>query len=152
VSLTRQWKKGDTIEFVLPMPVQRVYGSDKIVGGGTLPPPVKDKVALRMGPLVYNIEQIDQDITSVLPPTSPLTTEWRGDFLNGVTVIKGTFASGAPMTAIPNFARYNRNPPAPPPAPPAPPTPPPAAGTAPAPPAPRPAPPPVTSLVWIKER
>ncbi|MBP8274849.1 MAG: glycoside hydrolase family 127 protein, partial [Acidobacteria bacterium] len=152
VSLTRQWKKGDTIEFVLPMPVQRVYGSDKIVGGGTLPPPVKDKVALRMGPLVYNIEQIDQDITSVLPPTSPLTTEWRGDFLNGVTVIKGTFASGAAMTAIPNFARYNRNPPAPPPPPPAPPTPPPAPGAAAAPPAPRPAPPPVTSLVWIKER
>jgi hypothetical protein len=25
-----------------------------------------------------------------------------------VTVIKGTFANGTPMTAIPNFARYNR--------------------------------------------
>jgi DUF1680 family protein len=149
ISVARQWKKGDTIEFVLPMPIQRVYGSDKIVGGGTLPPPVKDKVALRVGPLVYNIEQVDCDITSVLPPTAPLTTEWRGDFLNGVNVIKGTFASGAPMTAIPNFARYNRNPPAPPPPPPAPPAPPAAAG---APPAPRPAPPPVTSLVWIKER
>lgn len=149
ISVARQWKKGDTIEFVLPMPVQRVYGSDKIVGGGTLPPPVKDKVALRVGPLVYNIEQVDQDITKTLPATAPLTTEWRGDLLGGVKVVKSTFADGSPMTAIPNFARYNRNPPAPPTPPPAPPAPPAAAG-APAP--PRPTPPPVTSLVWIKER
>lgn len=148
-SVARQWKKGDTIEFVLPMPIQRVYGSDKIVGGGNLPAPVKDKVALRVGPLVYNIEQVDQDITKTLPSTAALKTEWRGDFLNGVNVITGSFADGAPMTAIPNFARYNRNPPAPPPPPPVPPPPPPVAG---APPAPRPAPPPVTSLVWIKER
>ncbi len=77
--------------------------------------PNKDKVALRYGPLVYNIEQIDQDITQALPPAATLSTEWRGDLLGGVTVIKGTFANGAPMTAIPNFARYNRNPPAPPP-------------------------------------
>jgi len=149
VSVQRQWKKGDTIAFTLPMPIQRVYGSDKIVGGGTLPPPVKDKVALRVGPIVYNIEQVDQDIAKTLPPTAPLKTEWRGDFLNGVAVITSTFADGAPMTAIPNFARYNRNPPAPPPPPPAPPAPPPVAG---APPAPRPAPPPVTSKIWIQER
>ena len=34
-------------------------------------------------------------------------------------VIKGTFADGSPLMAIPNYARYNRNPPvveAPPPA------------------------------------
>jgi DUF1680 family protein len=149
VSVSRLWKKGDTIEFVLPMPVQRVYASDKIVGGGTQPPPTKDKVALRVGPLVYNIEQVDEDIHNTLEPSAALTTEWRGDFLNGVNVITGTFADGSPMLAIPNFARYNRNPPAPPTPPPAPPAPRPAAGT---PPAPRPAPPPVTSLVWIREK
>ena len=152
VSVERAWKKGDTIEFTLPMPIQRVYGSDKIVGGGQLPPPVKDKVALRVGPLVYNIEQVDQDITKTLAPTAPLKTEWRGDFLKGVNVITGAFADGSPMLAIPNFARYNRNPPAPPPPPPAPPAPPAAPGAAPAAQAPRPAPPPVLSQVWIKER
>ncbi len=152
VSLTRQWKKGDRIEFTLPMPIQRVYASDKIVGGGTQPPPTKDKVALRVGPIVYNIEQVDQDIHNTLAPSAALVTEWRGDLLSGVNVIKGAFANGSPMTAIPNFARYNRNPPAPPtppPAPPAPPVPPPVAGASPV---PRPAPPPVTSLVWISER
>ena len=37
-----------------------------------------------------------------------MTTEWREDFLGGVTVIKGTFTNGAPMMAIPNFVRSNR--------------------------------------------
>jgi uncharacterized protein len=151
------------------MVAQRVYASEKILtmmvqgADRTAPPtpfyPDKDRVALRYGPLVYNIEQVDQDITQALPPDATLSTEFRRDLLGGVTVIKGTFANGAPMTAIPNFARYNRNPPAPPP-PPAPtprpsPSPTPAPGAAAAPaqsPAPRPAPVPPQSIVWIKER
>ncbi len=109
-SITRTWSAGDTIEFVLPMKIQRVRADDRITGN-------KDRVALRYGPLVYNIEKVDQDIDGVLAPDAPLKTEWRGDLLGGVTVITGTFASGAPMLAIPNYARFNRNPPAPPPAP-----------------------------------
>ena len=143
---SRVWKRGDTIEFTLPMPIQRVYGSDRIVAGGDRPSPVKGKVALRLGPLVYNIEQVDQDISGVLPPDAPLAAEWRPDLLNGVKVITGRFADGTPMLAIPNYARYNRNPPAPPPRRPRPPAAP--AGAAPA---PRPAPPPPTSIVWIRE-
>lgn len=144
VEIVRAWKKGDTIEVVLPMPAQRVHASAKIVSGDERPSPTKGKVALRVGPLVYTIEQVDQDISAALDPASRLGVEWRGDLLNGVNVVTGRFANGSAMLAIPNFARYNRNPPAPPPAPPAPP---PSAGTAPA----RPAPPPVTSIVWIKE-
>ena len=153
VEISRLWKAGDTIELVLPMPVQRVYAGDKIVGGHDQPSPTKDKLALRVGPLVYNIEQVDQDITEALPPSAALVTEWRPDLLGGLTVVKGTFGSGKPMTAIPNFARYNRNEPPiaawPPPAP-APPTPPAAAPTGA--PAPRPAPPPPTSIVWMREK
>jgi hypothetical protein len=37
-----------------------------------------------------------------------LATEWKGDLLVGVMVIKGAFANGAPLTAIPNYARLNR--------------------------------------------
>jgi hypothetical protein len=146
LEVARVWKRGDTIEFALPMQIQRVYGSDRIVAGGNRPSPVKGKVALRLGPLVYNIEQVDQDINSALPPSAPLSAEWRPDLLKGVKVITGRFADGKPMLAIPNYARYHRNPP-----PSAPPTP--AAAQAPAgsPPAPRPAPPPPTSIVWIRE-
>jgi hypothetical protein len=140
--IARQWQAGDTIELTLPMPVQRVYGSDKIISGDSRPSPVKDKVALRRGPLVYNIEKVDQDITGVLPPSAPLVSEWRADLLGGVNVIKGTFANGAPMTAIPNPMRYNRRPPAAQPSPPPPPPP----GT------PRAERPPPESIVWIREK
>ena len=149
VDIDRQWRRGDTIEITLPMPIQRVYGSDRIVAGGGRPSPVKDKVALRLGPLVYNIEQVDQDINSALPSSAPLSAEWRPDLLKGVKVITGRFAGGKPMLAIPNYARCHRNPP------PAPPSTPPAPAAAQAPagkaPAPRPAPPPPTSIVWIPE-
>jgi DUF1680 family protein len=153
VEVVREWTRGDTIEFTLPMPIQRVYGSDRIVAGGNRPSPVKGKVALRLGPLVYNIEQVDQDISGVLRPDAPLASEWRPGLLKGVKVITGRFADGAPLLAIPNYARYNRNPPAPAPAPPVPAPPPAAAAPAPAAaaPAPRPAPPPPTSIVWIRE-
>jgi hypothetical protein len=117
------------------MPIQRVHARDEIAAD-------KDRVALRVGPLMYNIEQVDQDITGTLDRAAALTTEWRSDLLSGVAVIKGQFTNGAPMTAIPNYTRFNRNPPAPPYVPP-----PPAA----TPPAPRPAPPPPQSIVWIRE-
>lgn len=162
--ISRTWKKGDTITLELPMVAQRVYASDKIVTRiQTNDPdnptrniePDAGKVALRYGPLLYNIEQVDQDITKALPPDATLATAWRGDLLGGLTVITSTFADGSPMLAIPNFARYNRNPPAPPP--PAP-TPRPSATPSPSPsasPSPRPAPPPppaAQSIVWIREK
>jgi len=54
-------------------------------------------------------------------------------------VIKGRFADGSPMIAIPNYARMNRQP-APPSERPA------------TPPGQRPPRPPVVSVVWINER
>lgn len=97
----RTWKAGDKIELVLPMKVQRVKADDRIVDD-------RGRVALRYGPLIYNIERVDQDITKVLAPDAPLTTEWRPDLLGGVVVIKGAFTDGSPMVAIPNYARNNR--------------------------------------------
>ena len=99
--LTREWKAGDRIDLVLPMKVQRVKGSSRIAA-------TAGRVALRYGPLIYNIESVDQDVNSVLGPASELATEWKGDLLGGVLVIKGTFSDGKPLTAIPNYARLNR--------------------------------------------
>jgi len=45
-----------------------------------------------------------------------LPVDVGGDLLGGVMVIKGKFADGSPMIAIPNYARMNREP-APPPRP-----------------------------------
>ena len=75
--ITRNWKAGDKIELELPLKVQRVKAAEQIAS-------TRGKVALRYGPLIYNIERVDQDITKSLAANSALTTEWRGDLLGGV--------------------------------------------------------------------
>jgi len=104
--ITRNWKAGDTIDLVLPMTIQRIKGIEKIEA-------TRGRVALRYGPLIYNAENVDQDLDKVLRPESALKAEWRGDLLGGVTIIKGTWADGSPLTAIPYYARCNRPPAAP---------------------------------------
>jgi uncharacterized protein len=147
--ITRIWKTGDTIDVELPMDVQRVHASDRIVSSSDrndpdLAAPDRNRVALRYGPLVYNIENIDQNIAGVLPASAPLAASFRQDLLGGVMVITGRFADGSPLLAIPNFARYNRYPPAPPPAP--------VVRRQPGqPPPPRPPRPEAQSIVWIRE-
>ena len=133
-TIARTWRAGDRIELELPMTVQRVHASEKVAAN-------HGRVALRYGPLVYNIEQVDQDINGSFDPSAALSTEWRPELLGGVVVIKGAFADESPLLAIPNYARYNRNPP-----------PPPRPATPPEPGSPRPAPPPPTSIVWMRER
>jgi hypothetical protein len=137
--ITRTWRPGDRIDLEVPLAVQRVRASEQIEAD-------RGKVALRYGPLVYNIEKVDVgDIAKALRADAPLATEWRPDLLNGVVVIKGQFADGSPLVAIPNYARMNREP-APPPSFPS--AADPSATNAPR---ERPAPPPVVSVVWINE-
>ena len=100
--IRRSWKAGDKIDLELPMVPQRVKCVDDVAAD-------RGRVALRFGPLVYNIESADgNNMDGVLASDSPLTTEWRPDLLGGVVVIKGKFADGTPLVAIPNFARNNR--------------------------------------------
>jgi DUF1680 family protein len=110
--IARNWKAGDKVEMVLPMTAQRVYPDDRITArarGGEVSHPDQGKVALKYGPLIYNIEQVDQDITKPISKTAPLTAEWRPDLLGGVMTIKGKFADGSDLLAIPNYARTNRD-------------------------------------------
>jgi DUF1680 family protein len=100
--ITRTWRAGDTIHLELPLEVQRVTAAGQIAA-------TRGKVALRYGPLIYNVEQVDQDISKALAPGSPLTPEWRGDLLGGVMVITGEYADGSKLLAIPNYARLNRH-------------------------------------------
>ncbi|NQU20471.1 MAG: glycoside hydrolase family 127 protein [Candidatus Nealsonbacteria bacterium] len=99
--IARKWKAGDKIDLVLPMKIQRIKGIDKIAA-------TRGQVALRRGPLIYAAESADQNLDNVLSPKSALKTEWRPDFLGGVTVIRGTWADGSALTAIPYYIRNNR--------------------------------------------
>ncbi len=131
--LDRTWQPGDVIDLVLPMRVQRVHADPRIEAD-------RGRVALKYGPLLYNIEREDQDIEQALPRGARLTTEWRPDLFGGVTVIHGSLANGAPLLAIPNFVRGNRLVPTDLPRRPERPT----DGS-------RPRPFPATSVVWIRE-
>jgi hypothetical protein len=101
--IEREWRDGDKIELELPLPAQTVTASDRIAS-------TRGKVALRYGPLIYNVEKTDQDISKALSPVSKLTLEWRGDLLGGVMVIRGKYADGSEFLAVPNYARVNRDP------------------------------------------
>ena len=99
--VSREWKAGDRVELDLPLTLQRIKPSAKIAS-------TTGRVALRRGPLVYNIESVDQSLDSVLAPDAPLTSVWQADLLGGVDVIKGSFSDGKPLLAVPNYARLNR--------------------------------------------
>jgi DUF1680 family protein len=99
--ITREWKAGDKIDLMLPMEVQRVKADERIGAD-------QGMVALRYGPLVYNLERADQPDLNKQIGAAPLTAEWRGDLLDGVMAIKGSWADGSPLTAVPNYARSNR--------------------------------------------
>ncbi|HWK07518.1 MAG TPA: beta-L-arabinofuranosidase domain-containing protein [Puia sp.] len=99
--IRRVWKKGDRIELELPMEIQKITADEKIEAD-------RGRIALRYGPLLYNVETADhQDINQPIG-NQPLSLEWKGDFLRGIMAIKGTWADGSPLLAIPNYTRMNR--------------------------------------------
>jgi DUF1680 family protein len=128
--IAREWKTGDKIDLVLPMQVQRIKASDRIAA-------TTGRVALRYGPLIYSAEAVDQSLDKVLSPESTLTAEWKGDLLGGVMVVKGAWADGSALTAVPNYARDNRLP---------------QNDSASTPPSGRRGPRAVSSVVWLKDR
>ncbi len=101
--IRRTWKKGDRIDVSLPMEIQKVTADERIEGN-------RDRIALRYGPLIYNVETADQPDINKSIGTAPLRLEWRPDFLKGVMTIKGSWSDGTPLVAIPNYARLNRLP------------------------------------------
>jgi len=97
----RAWKKGDKVSVELPLKVQQVTADERIEAD-------RGRVALRYGPLLYNVEAADnKDITQPMG-SAPLTAEWEPSLLHGVMVIKGQWADGSPLVAVPNYARMNR--------------------------------------------
>jgi uncharacterized protein len=126
VEIRRTWKAGDMVEFDLSMPVVRVYAHPKVkmdVG----------RVALKRGPLVYCLEQVDNGKNSVgmfrLPRDASLKTVQRSDLFNGIVTVVANgeatdakawdgdlYRSAAPrdepaeFTAVPYYIWNNRGP------------------------------------------
>jgi DUF1680 family protein len=116
-ALTRNWKRGDVIELVLPMPVRRVLANEQVAAD-------RGRAALQRGPIVYCAEWRDNPggrvRNLILEDTAKLTPEFKPELLNGVVVIKGRAEALArddegkvvrkeqDFTAIPYYAWANR--------------------------------------------
>ncbi len=117
VGIRRDWKRGDTIELDLPMPVRRVVANDQVAAD-------HGRVALQRGPIVYAAEWPDNPDgrvrNLVLPATEHLTAEFKPALLNGVTVVKSkavalkfdvdgkVLKTEQAFTAIPYYSWANR--------------------------------------------
>jgi DUF1680 family protein len=99
--VTCEWKAGDRIDLELPMEPQRVKADSRIKAD-------IDMMALKYGPLVYNVETADQHNIEQALSDAPLKMEWRPDLLGGVMAMSGKWQDGTPMLAVPNYARMNR--------------------------------------------
>jgi DUF1680 family protein len=82
--ISRTWKKNDSVDLVLPMPVHKVKAMDS----------VKDdigKIAMQRGPLVYCAEWVDNDNRTgnlILPENALFTTRYEPGMLNGIVTLQ----------------------------------------------------------------
>jgi DUF1680 family protein len=116
--IRRSWKKGDTAQLILPMPVRRVVANELVAAD-------RGRVALQRGPIVFAAEGVDNDgrvFDLFLPDETGLKAEFRPDLLDGVEVVTGegrailknsagkTVESSRPIRAIPYYSWANRGP------------------------------------------
>ena len=113
----RRWKKGDSVELVLPMKVQMVKACDSVKGDA-------GKMAIQRGPIVYCGEWVDNDgRTSNLIPGLAETAlaKFEPELLNGITTLRlkgrrvvvspdglDVSTREAPIVLIPYYSWANR--------------------------------------------
>jgi hypothetical protein len=85
VPVSRQWQPGDTISIELPMPAVPTVANPRVADD-------YGRLALLRGPLVYALEQIDQNGAELgdifIRTGGTITAETRKDLLNGITLLK----------------------------------------------------------------
>lgn len=99
--IRREWRQGDRVAFTVPLAVQRVRARDEVAA-------TRGQVALRYGPIVYSVEEVDQPSVAGPIGAAPLAARWQPDLLRGVVALDGQWRDGTPLRAIPYFARMNR--------------------------------------------
>ena len=83
IQLKRLWNPGDSLRFEMEMPVERIYAHPEVIQD-------QGRVALQRGPLVYCLEQVDQQVSVnrlVLPEESQFMNHYDPDLLGGVVKI-----------------------------------------------------------------
>ena len=83
--IAREWKPGDRVELNLAMPVELIRANPNVIEN-------RGHVALQRGPIVYCLEQADNDVPLhrvIIPAGVELRASFREDLLDGVVVIDG---------------------------------------------------------------
>lgn len=118
--IERAWKKGDQLEVLFPMEVQRIVTNEKVKAD-------LNRFALSRGPVVYCLEGPDNKDSVVqnivVDQNSPVQALYKPDLLRGVTVLEmqgsstkrqlnseTLLKSSQPVVAIPYYAWANRGP------------------------------------------
>lgn len=123
VTINREWTAGDSVTLELPMPPVRLYANPAVIMD-------VGRVALKRGPLVYCIEEADNQGGSVqrfrLPRASELEPQKRDELFDGIVTLSAEavaidenefeplYRSEAPkeassvLTAIPYYLWANR--------------------------------------------
>jgi hypothetical protein len=115
--IERKWKKGDTIDLNLPMPIRRVIAHENIIDD-------RGKAAIQRGPIVFCLEAADNEgevLNLTIPDDAILKAQFRPNLLSGVITITGpaTITKRTPegkliptgkktFTAIPYYAWAHR--------------------------------------------
>ncbi|GGA50635.1 glycoside hydrolase family 127 protein [Pelagibacterium lentulum] len=85
LTIRREWRGGDQIALALPMPAVRLYANPHVIMDA-------GRVALKRGPLVYCIEEVDNPGGWVqrlrLPRDAELRAETRSDLFDGIVTLK----------------------------------------------------------------
>jgi DUF1680 family protein len=93
LEIRRIWNAGDTVDLDLPMPVERIYAHPSVrMDAG--------RVALKRGPLVYCVEQVDNLKTPVeqirLPRDAAIDANQRGDLFGGIVTLVAQGKAASP--------------------------------------------------------
>ena len=92
----RNWRKGDTVELVLPMEARRVIANEAVADD-------REFVAVERGPIVYCAEAPDNGgraLNIVLTDKALLKADDRPDLLGGVTVLSGDALAADPASVL----------------------------------------------------
>jgi hypothetical protein len=82
--IKRLWQDKDQLKISLTMPIEKIAANPAVKA-------VQDKIALSRGPLIYCLEQIDNqtDLDQIIIPLSEQPEVCQSDQLNGVNFISG---------------------------------------------------------------
>jgi DUF1680 family protein len=85
IPVSRTWQPGDTVTIEFPMTAVPLVANPRVSDD-------YGRIAIQRGPLVYALEQIDQNGAALgdlfVRPTSTITSETKKDVLNGVILLK----------------------------------------------------------------